>query len=1596
MKGPIMLNPSDHVLDHVDSYLHDVLDDVDAEIVQQHAERCPICKVALEEARKRQAALETVPASEASGQLIRATLAKIDGYEQTRRRRRKILGWGVALPMAACIAILSCVHLYYLNLAVTPCSLEILGQSTLLAGTSGSLRVRLVHHQTGMPIPGVPVDIDLRDSHSDRNVRLASFTTNAEGTGQPRFELPEWGDGDYELQIVARPTSGPEVLTEKVHLKRSWKVMLTSDKPVYQPGQTIHVRSLALRQIDLKPVAGQTMTFSISDPKRNVIFKRADPTSKFGIAAIDCPLASEIIEGPYTIACQLGDTNSQVTVEVKKYVLPKFKVDVTLDQPYYQPGQKVQGKIHAQYFFGKPVVDAEADIKVITTDVHANVARELKARTDKAGAVGFDFVLPEMAVGTEQTSGDARFHLDVALTDSAGQKHSKRVSRTITSNPIQIEVIAEGGLLVSHTDNRVYLFASYADGKPARARLSISGLDKELETSDLGVASFVIAPTEREVSLTIRATDGQGRVGRRHVELICGQSSLDTLLRTDKAVYNGGETVRLTVLGSSALPVFVDFLKDGQTLLTQSVAITNGRGDLQFDLPPDVFGTVEICAYSPYVGGVVVRKSRSIYIRPAQQLQIKAALDHAEYQPGKSAKLQMALTDSQGKPMPGALSLAAVDEAVYSVLEQSPGMERLFYLLEQKLMKPVYAIYPWSPDLSTSALPAERNEFEQALFSRTSRGDVVTLPSNSGDRRSRIEPRTGDNAETPFSMVASSFLSKEEQLEEYRQKSLGVIRAAWIGLLLGCLVAVYVSFWLTSRLAVVLFVHGAALCGFCLIGVLYVAFQTRDEQMVEAMASSSPRAAREASKSPTGRGMMKQMMAAPINMGPVLVEDIAPADTKQPDLAPVRVREWFPETLLWRPEVITDNNGKASIDIELADSITTWRLMASAVSGDGQLGATQAPIRVFQPFFVDLNLPISLTRGDEIAIPVVVYNYLDRPQTVQLALENAAWFERLDEASKSVELKPNEVRSTSYRLRARRVGNFELQVTARGSGIADALKKPIEVVPDGRRVEQVFNGTLQNPAQIDVSIPGQAIDGSARVILKIYPSTFSQLVEGLDAIFQMPYGCFEQTSSTTYPNVLALEYLRQTNKNAPAVEAKARQYIHLGYQRLLGFEVAGGGFDWFGRPPANRTLTAYGLMEFQDMAKVHDVDPNLIARTRQWLLGQRNRDGSWTPEVHQFHGDPAQQAESAELARLAATAYIAWAVFDSGAAAGEAGMTLDYLLAHQPATIRDPYVLALVANAVLAMHADGREALPYLARLDSLKHASVDGKLTWWEQPAHARTNFYGSGTSGSIETTAVAVLALLKAGREPGTARAALAWLAAQKDSHGTWHSTQATVLALKALLAGTGKPLGGDTERRIEISWEQGRKSLVIPADQAEVMQQIDLTAQLGRGGHRLSIAERTGSAAGYQVALRYHVPDDGMPEKQEPLAIDIVYDRTELAVGGTVTATANVLNRMDQAAPMVILDLPIPPGFSIDADDLAGLVTKGTIAKYQLNPRSALVYLRELEPGKRLTLAYHLHAAMPVKVTAAAARAYEYYDTQKQGLGKPAKFIVSALKE
>jgi uncharacterized protein YfaS (alpha-2-macroglobulin family) len=164
-------------------------------------------------------------------------------------------------------------------------------------------------------------------------------------------------------------------------------------------------------------------------------------------------------------------------------------------------------------------------------------------------------------------------------------------------------------------------------------------------------------------------------------------------------------------------------------------------------------------------------------------------------------------------------------------------------------------------------------------------------------------------------------------------------------------------------------------------------------------------------------------------------------------------------------------------------------------------------------------------------------------------------------------------------------------------------------------------------------------------------------------------------------------------------------------------------------------------------------------------------------------------------------------------------------------------------------------------------------------------------------------------------------------------------------------------------------------------------------------LTLKDRSAADSGYQVVFRYHHPEaSGQPDPKpapaaNPLTIHLDYDRLSLAVDETLTATAKVVNNRDELAPMVILDLPVPAGFTLVADDLAEKVKAGYLAKFQITARSAIVYLRDLKPGASWTLRYRLRAAMPVKLTVPPAHAYEYYDPSRQGSSPAVSLTVNA---
>src|SRR5256885_1661143 len=137
----------------------------------------------------------------------------------------------------------------------------------------------------------------------------------------------------------------------------------------------------------------------------------------------------------------------------------------------------------------------------------------------------------------------------------------------------------------------------------------------------------------------------------------------------------------------------------------------------------------------------------------------------------------------------------------------------------------------------------------------------------------------------------------------------------------------------------------------------------------------------------------------------------------------------------------------------------------------------------------------------------------------------------------------------------------------------------------------------------------------------------------------------EQTSSSAYPNILAVDYVKKARVASSAkFLMTAEQYLNVGYQKLLTFERPGGGFDWWGNGEPLIWLSAYGLNEFSDMAKVYPIDKGVIDRTQAFLLKKQDADGTWSnigathSETITRMGDP----------KLLLTSYVTWSLLESG------------------------------------------------------------------------------------------------------------------------------------------------------------------------------------------------------------------------------------------------------------------------------------------------------------------------------------------------------------
>ena len=1515
---------------------------------------------------------------------------------------------------------------------------QIYGQSTWIAGSPASLRIVARNHANGDPVSGARVEVSLERlgeresggkgepgakesptrplSHSP--IPLFKGQTNKEGTVDAAFGVPEWPQGSYRLVVKVAALNEKDEVTRTVTLRAGEQVLLTTDKPLYQPGQTIHVRALALRQPDQRPYANAPATLEVEDAKGNKVFKKRANTSRHGILAADFVLASEVNQGRYTVRAVMGETRQEKTVTVERYVLPKFKVSLAPERKFYLPGQEMAGTVRSDYFFGKPVARAKVVVTLSKFDAGFQQFARIEGQTDDAGAFAFRQALPAHFVGQPLEQGNAFVKYDVEVTD--GANHTEKVSGMVpvAGQPIKITVVPESGRVVPELENTFYILTTYPDGSPAKTQVTISltgeRLADRIATDETGIAEWRILPRQPQVTLRVVASDAQGNRAESNVSVTGRYQPGSLILRADRALYTAGDTMRLTVLAPAGRgTVYVDLVRAGQTVLTRSATLRGGTVTLPITLTPDLAGTLQAHAYRIQPDGQIVRDTRVVFVDAGTSLKIDVRPDKDVYLPGSPAKLTFqlsAVTPSPGHPVtpsrlfPAALGVSIVDESVFALQEMQPGMEKVYFLLEKEILEPKFEIHGITPDKivePASVRDAGRQRAATILFASLPRNDQFSLTANSYEEKvQRLQEQWEKQVAADASRIARA-------VEAYRKRGGAVSDNMTTQVLVQ-------AGLLTDKEAKDPFGRYYRLQG---EGRAVLSNgpdgkpDTEDDLVAYVGPDGKPLAVprRRMFKGRVGAvpemamdlAVMRRMAAAAAPAGEARLEAAAGggAGAGAGGAAPeVRVRQWFPETLLFQPALITDERGRATLEVpSVADSITTWRLTAMGSSPAGLLGSVTAPLRVFQDFFVDIDFPVSLTQNDEVAVPVAVYNYLQARQSVRLAVEREPWFELLEDAEKTLEIGANDVRGASFRVKVKGIGFHKLTLRAYGTKMNDAVRREVEVVPDGRRVEFSASDRLEGTVRRTVEIPEGAIAGASNILVKIYPGFLSQAVEGMDKILQMPFGCFEQTSSTTYPNILVLDYMRASNKVTPETQMKAEQYINLGYQRLLTFEVAGGGFSWFGDAPANRILTAYGLMEFQDMAAVHEVDPALIERTREWLLSQQQPDGTWKPDAAYLHEESWGRIQHNELLP---TAFITWALLERGRG-GEGPapgspiqrdprlMKAAAYLAKHRGDSKEAYTLGIVANALAA--AGRPEANDVLGEL--LERAQEKDGALWWESKQATVT--FSHGDAANLEATALIGYALVRSGRYPNQANKVITYLVRTRDPQGTWFSTQATVLALKTLLAAQkGAAEGVDARVRVRINGEDAG-AFRITRDNADVMQQADLKRFVRAGKNEVEIAFDGKGSSLFQVSAYHYLPwkTAGPAEGAgKAMEIQVAYDRTELEKEDTLTADVRVAyNGPGAAANMVMVDLGIPPGFDVLTEDLNELVGSKVIQKFQTTPRQVILYLEKLEKGKPLSFRYRMKARFPLRAKTAASTAYLYYNPEVRATAPPVEVTV-----
>jgi uncharacterized protein YfaS (alpha-2-macroglobulin family) len=348
-------------------------------------------------------------------------------------------------------------------------------------------------------------------------------------------------------------------------------------------------------------------------------------------------------------------------------------------------------------------------------------------------------------------------------------------------------------------------------------------------------------------------------------------------------------------------------------------------------------------------------------------------------------------------------------------------------------------------------------------------------------------------------------------------------------------------------------------------------------------------------------GMALRAAAAPMSSMDAPMSEAAPAEEKSaaPEAAPeLLVRSEFADLLKWVGSVETDEKGEASIEIEMPDNLTTWKIKTWAMGKGTRVGEGSAEIVTSKDLIIRLQAPRFFIEKDEVTLSAVVHNYHEEAKDVTVSLElDGKNLTSTGDMERRVVIPSKGETRVNWTAKAIAEGEVTIRMKAIAADDSDAMEMKFPVYVHGMMKTDSFSRAIApegDSTTIEFNIPKERRPTESRMTLNYSPSLASAMIDALPYLASYPYGCTEQTLNRFVPTTVVHHILKDLGYDLAAIKDKK---LNLNPQQL-------------GDPKERAAQWKPGHPDWNpvwDEAEVAKMESAGIAKLRE----QQNPDGGW-------------------------------------------------------------------------------------------------------------------------------------------------------------------------------------------------------------------------------------------------------------------------------------------------------------------------------------------------------------------------------------------------